>query len=597
MTAPEAEPAASLGGRLASKIAETVVQASLSAKAQSGGHVSAVAQTVLRDFTNHVADEIKSTMGPLWQRFAQDEDTPEGLRATFQALATETGQAWGFIGGLATSTVLGGGLMDIIINEMNPLTHKVISLNPHGVLTISDAAQAIVRGLGSNVDLEFDMAAQGLDENRRQTVINLTEASMPPGEVNELMRRNIITTQEGAQLLQRLGFRPVDIPRMLELRHIPLSPADAAAAWARSSIDEAKSDEYGIKGGVSKEDMRILRDLAGQPPSPEELLFAWRRGIIDEDDVTRGIVQGPIRNEWIPVIKALQWMPLSPSEAADAVNQGHMDLAKAQQVAKESGVTAEDFAVIVANAGIPPGPQEALDWVNRGYITEQQFREAFLESRIKNKYIDLYLRSRFEVMPPETIRLMVSRGALTKEEGLSRLQQRGYTPEDAAIIIDGASAEKTQGSRNLTVAQVLELRSDALISDEDALGMLEAAGYDPDEAVWVTQLADLRRVSGFVRAAINRTKASYVAGRLSEVDAGGILDQLGLPPEYKEDAFALWDLERTTVTKGLTTAQVVSAVKKGFLSLEEGLGRLTGQGYATEDAQILLLIGGAVEAE
>lgn len=596
MTTPDAPPPPSLGGRLAGKIAEAVVQATLSAKAQSGGHVSAVAQTVLRDFTNHVADEIKSTMGPLWQQFADHEDTPEGLRPTFQALATETGQAWGFIGGMATSTVLGGGLMDIIINEMNPLTHKVISSNPHGVLTISDAAQAIARGLNHGVDLEFDMAAQGLDDNRRQVVINLTEASLPPGEIQELMRRNIITTQEGAELFRRLGFRPIDVPRMLELRHIPLSPADAAAAWARNSLTDVQSDAYGIRGGVSADDMKILRDLAGEPPSPEELLFAWRRGIIKEEDVTRGIVQGPIRNEWIPVIKALQWLPLTVYEAANAVNQGHMPAEKAQQVAKENGVTKEDFDVIVANAGIPPGPQEALDWVNRGYITEAEFREIFLESRIKNKYIDLYLKARYEVMPPETIRLMVSRGALTKEEGLVRLQQRGYRPEDAAIIIDGASVEKTAASRNLTVTQVLELRADGLISDEDTLSMLEAAGYDAEEAAWVTQLADLKRVTGFVRATITRTKASYVAGRVDEIEAGTVLDQLGLPAQFKEDAFGLWDLERTTITKGLTPAQVVSAVKKGVLTVDEGLTRLTGQGYSVEDAQVLLLIGGAVEA-
>jgi hypothetical protein len=594
VTDPEGPPVMSLGGRLAGKIAETVVRASLSAKAQSGGHTAGVAQTVLRDFTNHVSDEIKSTMGPLWQKFAQDESTPAELRPTFQALATETGQAWGFIGGLATSTVLGGGLMDIIINEMNPLTHKLISLNPHGVLTISDAAAATVKGLNAGVDLDFDMAAQGLDDHRRQVVKNLAEASLPPGEINELMRRAIISTQEGSELLERLGFRPVDIARMLPLRHIPLSPADAAAAWARSSLTEKQTDEYGIKGGVSAEDMKILRDLAGQPPSPEELLFAWRRGVIKEGDVDRGLIQGPIRNEWLPVIKALQWQPLPVVEAANAVNQGHLTYEQAKRIATENGYKEADFKVIVDNAGRPPGPQEALDWVNRGYITEDQFRTIFLESTIKNKYIDLYLQSRFQEMPPETIRLMVNRGALTKEQGLERLQTRGYRPEDAAIIIDGASSEKTEKGRDLTVTQVLELRADGLITDDDALAMLEAAGYETDEALWITQLADLRRVSTYVKAAVNRTKASYIAGRIDETVAGGVLDQLGLPGDFKDSAFALWDLERSTVTKGLTTAQIVAAIKKGFMTQDDGMRRLEGQGYAAEDAQILLLIGGAI---
>lgn len=594
MTTPTPPAGSSLGAGLAQKLAETIVRASLSAKAQSGGHTAGVAQTVLRDFTNHVSDEIRSTMGPLWTRFAQDEDTPESLRPTFQALASETGQAWGFIGGLVTSTALGGGILDLIVNEMAPLVHAGIASNPHGLLTISDAAQALATGRNAGVDLQFDMAAQGLDAHRRDVAVRLAEASISPDLITELLRRKAISAQDARNLLGRLGYREEDISRILVLREMHLSPEQAAAGWARNSVTEQRTNDLGAKAGLSTEDMQVLRDLAGEPPSVEELLFAWRRGVIDEKAVDRGIIQGPIRNEWIPVVKALQWLPLPVSEAANAVNQGHLSLDQGQQVARENGFKAEVFKVIVDNAGIPPGPQEALDWVNRGLITEDAFRTIFLESRIKNKYIDLYLKSRYEVMPPETIRLMVSRGALSKEDGLKRLMQRGYTAADAAIIIDGASAEKTTKGRDLTVSQVLALRADSLITHEDALAMLVAAGYDEDEATWITELADLQRVTRFMTAAVNRTKASYVAGRLSEVDAGGVLDRLGLPAEFKEQAFALWDLERTTVTKGLTPAQIVSAVKKGVLDPQAGLTRLTGQGYGQDDAIVLLMIGGAI---
>jgi hypothetical protein len=594
VTNPDAPQDMSLGGRVAGRIAQVVIQASLQAKQQAGGHTAGIAQTVLRDFTNHVSDEIRGAMGPVWTQFAQHPETPDSLRPTFQALATETGQAWGFIGGLVTSTTLGGGLLDVIINELAPATHSAIASNPHGLLSIADAAQALATGRNHNVDLGFDMRAQGLDANRQQVAVNLAEASLTPDVILELLRRKVINDADARSLLGRLGYRETDIDRTMTLREMPLSPGDAAAAWARNSLSQAQTDAIGAKAGVSAADMAVLRDLAGQPPSPEELLFAWRRGVITDKDVDRGIIQGPIRNEWIPVVKALQWIPLPISEAANAVNQGHMTLAEGQKVARENGFTNDVFSIIVDNAGIPPGPQEALDWVNRGLITEADFRSIFLESRIKNKYIDLYLKSRYAVMPAETVRLMVSRGAMSKEDGLHRLMALGYTAADAAIIMDGASAEKTTKGRDLTVSQVLALRADGLITDDDTLAMLQAAGYDADEALWITQLADLQRVSTFVRAAIARTKASYVAGRLSEVDAGGVLDRLGLPGDFKDQAFALWDLERTTVTKGLTPAQIVSAVKKGFLSPNDGVSRLTGQGYDPQDAAILLALGGAV---
>lgn len=597
MTTPDQPQESSLGGRLAGRIAETVVRAALSAKVQGGGHTAGIAQTVLRDFTNHVSDEIRSTMGPLWARLAADPDTPQSVRPTLHALASDTGQAWGFIGGLTTSSVLSGGLLDLITNELAPLTHKGIASNPHGVLTIADAAQAIATGRNAGVDLEFDMAAQGLDDHRRDVAIKLAEASMTPDAILELLRRGVVKEQDARGLLGRLGYREQDIGRLLALRRTELSPAEAAAGWARNSLTEEQTNTLGAHAGLDVDAMRVLRDLAGEPPSNEELLFAWRRGIIQEKDVDRGIVQGPIRNEWIPVVKALQWLPLPVAEAANAVNQGHLSIDAAKQVAKENGLKAEDFQIIVDNAGIPPGPQEALDWVNRGLITEQQFREIFLESRIKNKYIDLYLKSRYRFLTLAEIRLIYSRGEMTRDVALTKLQELGFKPDDAAYILGAASAGKTAKTRDLTVSQVLELRADGLISDADTTGMLIAAGYDEQEAVWVTELADLRRVTGFVRAAIARTKASYVSGHIDEIRAGAVLDSLNLPASFKDDAFRLWDLERTTVTKALTPAQIVSAVKKSFLNVDEGISRLVGQGYAVQDAQILLLIAGAVQGQ
>jgi len=596
VTEPLDDQPQALGGRIAGKIGGVVVDATVAAKQRLAGHTAGVANQVLTDFTNHVSDEIRGVLGPLWRRYAEASETPDELRPLFHELGNAQGQAWAWIGGAVASTGIAGGLQGVFEAYLASTVHLTNAALRPALLSPADAAHAQVTGRTGGVNMERELAGQGFSDERQQVLMALAHARPAADTIIEMLRRKVIDPRDAADMLRVAGFESGDAEKLAALRWLPLPPADAAAAWARSHYTEAQTDAIGALSGASAEDMKALRALAGQPPSPEELLFAWRRGIITESDVDRGIIQGPIRNEWIPVVKALQWLPLAPEEAANAVNQGHLPLDVARERAKETGVKPEDFDVIVANAGIPPGPQEALDWVNRGLLTEDEFRTAFLESRIKNKYIDLYLKSRHTIMPPETIRLMYSRGALSKEEALHRLQQRGYTADDAAIIIDGASAEKTSGSRDLTVSQVLSLRAEGLISTDDATAMLQAAGYDAEEAVWVTQLADLRRVARFVTAAVNRTKASYIAGRISEIEAGGVIDALGLPPEYKNEAFALWDLERSTVTKGLTVAQITAAIKKGFMSDVDGLSRLVGQGYAEDDARILLLSAGAISA-
>lgn len=594
MTDPETAPSSGLGARVGTRVASLVADATVSTKQRLAGHTVGVAQEVLTNFTNHVSDEIRAAMGDVWSKLADDPDTPESFKPLMQSLARERGQAWAWIGGTATGAALGAGILGLLTNEFAPVINKLIAANPHGILSPDTAAQAYARNVGGDVVLEFDAAANGMDQHRFAALVELARSRLTADEVISAWRRGAIGENEVNTYLHLAGYGAPDASVIKHFREQPLSPADAAAAWARSELTDTQTDHIGQKSGVTAEDMRILRALAGQPPAPEEVLLAWRRGVIQESDVDRALIQGPIRNEWLPVIKALQWAPLPVGEAANAVNQGHLSYAEAEQVARENGYKPEAFKTIVDNAGIPPGPQEALDWVNAGYITEAQFRDIFLESRIKNKYIDLYLQSKRYILPPDTIRLLYGRGAFTQEQAMQRLLQRGLSTEDAAAYIQGASAQKTEKSRDLTVAQVLELRADGLISNEDALAMLEATGYDADEALWVTELADLRRVARFVTAAINRTKASYIAGRLDETRAGTVIDSLGLPPEFKDNAFALWDLERTTVTKGLTAAQIVKAVKTGLLSRDQGIARLTGQGYAEEDAILYLVMEKAI---
>lgn len=587
MTDPTTPQTSGLGGRLATKAAEVVSQAYVSTKGQLAGHTAGVAQHVLAEFTNHVSDEIRSVMGDVWKGIAEHETTPEQLRPLFRSLASERGQAWAWIGGSITSAAIGGGLIDLINNELAPLTHTLIAANPHGLLSPADAANAQVRGIRNGVDTEFDMAAQGFDTNRQAVLRDLAENQVPPDWVIELMRRKVITKDEARGVLLRHGYNVTNANRLLALREVPLTPGDAAAGWARNLLSEERTNEVGEASGFTAETMSVLRGLAGEPPAIDELLLAWRRGVITEKDVDRGIIQGPLRNEWIPAIKALQWLPLSVGEAADAVNQGHLTLDQALQAARESGVRPEDFQVIVDNAGIPPGPQEALDWVNRGLITDMDFRTIFLESRVKNKYIDLYLQSRTETMPPETVRLMYARGAMTKEDALHRLQIRGYTPEDAAIILQGATAEKTQQTRDLTQAQIRELYAERAMTAEQAAGMLAALGFDTEEIAWILDMADFARVRKFQTAAINRVHAAYSKGLLDDNGAAALLDNLGMPAEQRDDALALWNIERGMAAKTLTLAQTQSALKKGLIQESEFISRVIGLGYDSDDAELL----------
>jgi hypothetical protein len=592
VTQPQNEAASALGGTVGGKLTRLVADATVHTKQRLAGHQAGVAQKIMADFTNHVSDEVRSVMGPLWRQMLDDPDVPDDFKPLLKALATQRGQAWAWIAGTATGAAMAGGLVNLLSNALNPVIFKAIQAAPHNVLSPDVAATLAQRGLAAGFDPYYDSSANGIDRDRYESLIRLVQLRPTPTQVMDFVNRNSVSLDGARAMLRLQGYGSSDTERLLGLRHVPLSPETLAAMWNRDIINTQEGHARSEYQGVSAADFDRLAKLGGEPPAVQELLLAWRRGIIDEKDVNRALVQGPLRKEWIDVIKSLQWEPLPLSEAADAVNQGHMSIGAARKVARVNGVRDDDFDIVVANSGLPPGPQETLDWVNRGIISEEQGLQALYESRIKNKWVPTYMKSRHETMPPETVRLMYSRGAIDARDATRRLQIRGYTAADAAIILDGASAEKTATSRDLTQSQIRELYADRAITRDDASAWLQTLGYEADEAVWILELADLQRVRRFFTAATNRVQAAYVSNRIDSNEASALLDRVGVPAGQRDDMLELWDIERDTTSKSLTPSQIVAAVKKGIIDVAAGMRRLVGQGYANDDAAILLALSG-----
>lgn len=582
----------SIGGRIGERIADINTRAKLATLDRSTGIFAKTGMLLQEEFFRLTGTEVRGTVGPMWTSIAQLDNAPQWLTDTARFVAAGKGQWATLFAGSATGAIIGGGLGNLITNELNPAILPAIAANPHGILAPPDLASIDVVGIRVPFDTAREAAMSGISPSRYNAMVQSRYTTLTPTEIVHLLQRHEINGAQANQLMARAGFLDDHVGLMLSLASQRMSGETISAMFNRGMLSEQEAIDLGFMDGFDRPQMLRLMELGGEPPDLTSIILAWRRGIIDESDVDRAIRQGPIRFEWIPVVKALQWEPLSPSEAADAINQGHMSYQDGEREARLNGVKPEHFRVIVDNAGIPPGPQEALDWVNRGLITEDEFRTAFLESRIKNKYIDLYLESRREILTMSEIRSLYAKGAMTLEQAASRLMMRGYNADDAGIILDGASKEKTQAARDLTTSQILDLYEMRALSANETVAYLTAHGYDESEALQYIELSDLKRVARFFNAAVGHVKSSYVARRIDSNDVISALDALEVASDARDDYLYLWDIERSVATKTLTTAQITAAAKKGFIAPAVALSRLEGQGYATDDAKVILALAG-----
>lgn len=580
-----------LGSKVAGRIARTVADATVDTRRRLAGHTAGVAQKVLGDFTNHVSDEVREVMGPLWRQMANDPEVPAEIKPLLHSLGNLRGQAWAWIGGTASGAALGAGLMDLFNNLLAPVIQPMIAADPNAVLSPDTAASALVRGFdwtNERHNLEYDAQVGGIDRKRLNVLKELNTARLTHQEIQELINRGQLSHTDGILELRRSGYPDLMGARIVELREARIGGEVLASMANRDIISVSDGERMAKEAGMRASDFRNFLELYGEPLGPESLAHAFRRGIISEDRYNRGIVQGPIRKEWFDVLRELAFSRMSTVDAADSVNQGHMSLAEGQKIAHENGLVPEDFATLIASAGQPPGIAFAEEAYNRGLISDDYYVKMFRESRIKNEYIALMQAMRTRLIPQETARLLYRNGVYTENQALNTLLSHGFSPEDASALLALEHTRTDDTTRELTRSQVVEMYGERLITEADTISILSGMGYSSDDAQSMVELANLKRLRSFINSAVSKVRSAYTTGRMGEVEASATLDQLGIPNEQRDDMLTLWDIERTTISKTLTAAQVRQAYVKDLITEPDAMARLTAQGYDQIDAGLFL---------
>jgi hypothetical protein len=582
----------SLGAKVGTRVAALVARQKLATLAQSTGLFVKTGMALQEEFFRLTGGELARTVGPVYQAIADAAPADGWVKPTAQFLADGRGQLSTLVGISGISSGFGQGVGAVISNDLNPVVTALIRDHPTALLTVPDLAAATAKGLMTLENAAHDAAGQGIILDKFIIEVALAAQTIAPADILELVNRGYLTPDGGLYWMQRAGMDHVAAQAVMALRVGVVSVQDAADMLIKGIVTEDEGRALAALTGFSATSFDQYALVTGEPPDLQTLFLAWRRGIITESDVDRGIRQSRLRDEWIPTAKSMRYVPLSTADVADAVNQGHMSLADATRVADENGITATDFDVVIANAGIPPGPSEALEWVSRGIITQDEFTQIFLESRIKNKYINLYLDSRPRLLTMAEVRLLYRDGAMTADQATSRLQDLGFSAENAGIIINGAASARTAKARDLTRDQVMSLLTDQIITEADALTMLEAMGWSAADAQWIIDLASMTRIQKFINAAISQVQSRYVTRKIDSNTASATLDALNIATDARDNYLALWDIEKGVITKELTTAEIIAAAKKQIITVDDANTRLLGQGYAQDDATIKLAIAG-----
>lgn len=577
-----------LGAKLAPRLADMISRAVVDVQSRMIPQQVKGSMQLQESFFRLVGSETKRTVGQLSRELAATPGIEPWLADTLGFMGNETGQWSALLNFAAYGSGLSGGLTGIITNEIAPLVEKRYAAQPNAVHSPQTLAALVATRKLTLEQGQKEAKKSALDTTRFEQLVYLGETIPDFGVMMEMRRRGLVSATEVSGMLRKQGYREQFIPLLAVLQRVKMSAPDLANLVDRGEVTEAQAVAEAEYVGVNDVDFKRMVSLVGVPPALELLLSAYRRGIIDKPRLDRGIRQSPLRSEWIDVISQLQYDPISTLQAADLASQNLITRDEGHSIAHVNGTKAADFDLLVEGAGRPPGIQEMLELWNRGEVTEAEVKQALLESPLKNKWVPVIMQTRRRIPPQDTVRMMVNKGVLTPAQGVKRFMAVGFDADDAAALADLAQKDKTQGDRDLTKAEVMSLYEYRLISETQARGMLDTLGYDGNEQGLLLSLSDFRRGKRELDAAASVVRAKYVAHKISDGECSMILDGLHVPADARDHLMRIWGLERDANQRDLTPAQVIAAVKDGFIARAEGMARLAAQGYDPGDANLLI---------
>lgn len=580
-----------IGTKLGPRLAMLVVQGMVYAHSRLASLKHKLAMAVFHAISDEISEEVDVTLGPMLQKLHDLTPTDHDAYPAIHFMHTATGQLKALAGtGLQISGLL-GSISVIMNNELAPVVYEYVKANPHILPDPSVAAQMAASGL-IDESLANDVgASQGINAGWMHNMIMLTKSWPDLATGIEFLRRKLISRDQFALYMGLNGVDESVVGLMENLVGSPLSPADLALAVLRGNMDAATGATQAYESGVSPEQFNTLLLNTGEPPGLQQLLEGYRRGFIDQATLQKGIKESRYRNEWIPLLEALRYEPMSVADAVNATVQNQLPATVARKYADQNGLQPGDFDILLNTAGEPLSRTEMEHLYNRGLVTKDQVVQALRESRLKNKYNELAFDLHSKILPETTIQRALRYGGISTADAIRIAMENGYSKADATILVSAGTGERLQVFKDRVVSSVITLYEDNLVSSADTSSVIEAMGFSADQASFVVKGAEFRREAHILNQVVNAVKSKYVQHHITAREASNLIDAVGVPSTQRDYLLNLWEIEASAYVRTLTEAQVVKAVKKELITMDDGVARLEAMGYRQDDA--ILLIEGA----
>lgn len=376
---------------------------------------------------------------------------------------------------------------------------------------------------------------------------------------------------------------------------VVVDPNQAASMIARGFIDEQTGAQWARWNGMQGPQFGPVLQASYNEFSAGELVELYRRNKISLGNFLATIKRLGYRDGAGELLAETVVGPPDSGTIVAGVTQSQLTPGEARDLLAQVGIDPIHFDWIFKTAGQSPPVDLTLNLWNRGLISDAIVDKIILESPIKNEYVDVIKKMRYHWPPMEQTISMVRRGSYTPAQGADRLAKLGFFPDDIKAMIDWATQDKNQATKDLSTAQIIDLYELQLRDKTATVADLVDLGWDATEADWMLSISDVRTMRRKLDRSVVRVRSAYLAHRIDDQAASTALDAMGVPSAARDDLLDTWDVERSVNVQVLSQAQLIAAAKKDIITSEVCGKRLVQLGYSPEDATILMATAGIID--
>ncbi|GAH63482.1 unnamed protein product [marine sediment metagenome] len=187
------------------------------------------------------------------------------------------------------------------------------------------------------------------------------------------------------------------------------------------------------------------------------------------------------------------------------------------------------------------------------------------------------------------VRRMYREGVLNEREVFESYLDQGYAEANAERMADFTVKQTLSVLAKFSSGDIVKAFASRMISAGDAKSLLRSIGISSEDASYIVSTAEYKRLWAFTDQQIAGIRNLYKKRMYDESQARGKLAGLNLPSDQIDVLMEQWYYDmKVEPTATWTTAQVLSFIKKGLITVKRAERELYLNGYDAEHIDVYM---------